>query len=412
MNILIINKYSNFGGAAIASFRQYQALKQANANVKFLSQLGPDGDVVLAKSKFKQKLALAKLALTRALDYPYLKNRKDVFKFDSARLGSRIPNKIIDWADILHFHWINFGFFSLKKLEKVFSLGKPIVLTPHDQWYMTGGCFFPYDCQNFYNSCQNCPMLKFPGLAEKTFNKKMSIYNKTNLHVIAISNWIAHIVKSSPLLKNTRVTVIPNPINTQLFKPLNKQKIQKKLGLAPNKSTLGFVAYNLNDPRKGGKFLLEALKIFENSFGREFQILAIGRVKNPDVFGHFKDKIHFSGYVSSAQKMVELYNAMDVLILPSLSENLPLVILEALSCGVPAVAFNVGGIPDMIEHKKNGYLAQPQDAQDLASGILWVLENRDYQQISSFAHTKVEQNFSYPVVANRLLDLYSELLKK
>lgn len=125
-----------------------------------------------------------------------------------------------------------------------------------------------------------------------------------------------------------------------------------------------------------------------------------------------KDKFFFPvypvGYINDTSTLVDIYNAASVFVLPSLSENLPNTIMEAMACGTPCIGFNVGGIPEEIDHKKNGYVAEYMNADDLARGIKWVLEEADYEELSRQAVRKVALSYSQNSVALKYIEVYSQ----
>ena len=116
------------------------------------------------------------------------------------------------------------------------------------------------------------------------------------------------------------------------------------------------------------------------------------------------------GYISDDSKIVSIYNSADVYVLPSLEDNLPNTIMEATACGVPSVAFRVGGIPEMIDHKRTGYLANFKDSADLAEGIRWTLNDADKNALSATCIKKVAHNYSQQSVAMRYIEVYNELI--
>ncbi len=414
MNILLVNKYSSRGGAAIAAFRQYEALKQTTGiNVKFLvHEDGSNADIVLADNAVKKQLAFATFAGGRLYDYMHLQNKNDKFAYDSATFGVNLKNnKFLQWADLIHLHWLHFGFFSLKTLNYLLSLGKPIVWTLHDQWAMTGGCFYPGECEGYLGTCINCPMLK-TNLAAKVFSRKQQIYAKTgNLHFIAISSWMKNEINKSKLLSGFPVESIPNAIDTEKYKPLDKNVLAKELGLDPERKRIGFVAFNVADKRKGAIYLKEALKILQNKLDTDkYEVLVIGKQPENDFFD-VKFRVTYTGYITSQQMMIKYYNLMDVFVIPSLQDNLPNTAMEALACGIPVVGFNIGGIPDMVDHRQNGYLAAARDSAELAQGIAWVLEEGNPILLRSYARQKVTDNFSYEAIGKRLTGFYTKLLK-
>ena len=318
---------------------------------------------------------------------------------------------MLEWADVIHLHWINFGFLSLSGLKKILLLQKPVLWTLHDMWALTGGCFHSRGCVGFQTVCSNCPYLKEGNtLAAKVMAKKKALYELGNLNFIAISSWIEQQIRASAVF-NGRVYRVPNPIDTDFFVPAeDKIAVRRALGLPEDKIIIGFIAYNVSNPYKGIGYLLKAIKILREISPQIYDrlmLLAIGKIKSierTDV----TEKIRFTGYVKQEEQMRSYYQAMDLFVLPSLEENLPLVLQEAMSCGVPCVAFSVGGIPDLIEHEQTGYLAKVKDSEDLAHGILWALENGE--KLGEKVREYMVREFSYKVVSQRFLEVYEAAL--
>ena len=120
-------------------------------------------------------------------------------------------------------------------------------------------------------------------------------------------------------------------------------------------------------------------------------------------------KIEFrKAETADAELLVDIYNAADLFVLPSLSENLPNTIMEAMACGVPCVGFKVGGIPEEIDHLKNGYVAEYKNAEDLSRGMRWVLDEANPQELSSHAVGKVASTYSQQRVALKYIEVYSQ----
>ena len=211
----------------------------------------------------------------------------------------------------------------------------------------------------------------------------------------------------SNLFKQEQIKVIPNPLNLNLYKPDNKIKARERLGLDPNKKYLSFIAANVSSYYKGISYLKKALQILQqDSIAKEVELIVIGLMRNQG-YEDVNYKVHLPGYVTDESLLVDYYNASDVFVLPSLEENLPNTIMEAMACGTPAVAFNIGGIPDLIDHLQNGYLAEYCNATDFARGIKWVLENSErYQSLSKNAREKTAELYSYPVVAKQYKAVY------
>ncbi len=280
-------------------------------------------------------------------------------------------------------------------------------------WALTGGCFHSRGCNKFTTLCENCKYLKPKSkLAQKVFSKKLKIFNKTNLYPIAISNWNKQNIENSAVLLNSPI-LIGNPINTDFFAPEDKTTSKQKLNLNASKFHIGFIAFNVTNEYKGGKYLIEALKLLQNTdpdLYNKIELIAIGRVKDK-LFFSSELNIHFTGYINDEIVMRDYYNAMDLFVLPSLEENLPLVIQEAMSCCIPVIAFNVGGIPDLIEHKKDGYIARFKDSKDLMNGFIHMLNDIErLKEYSYNARRKIINQYSYKVISLKIITLYKKIL--
>ena len=200
---------------------------------------------------------------------------------------------------------------------------------------------------------------------------------------------------------------IPNPIDTEVYHPMDQDMTRELLGLPSGKRLLLFGALNVTDKRKGIDYLIEALRKIEK---QDVELVVFGQVKD-DIRGLFPVPIHSMGYLSDESKIVALYNAVDMFITSSLEENLPNTIMESMACGTPCVGFEIGGIPEMIDHKINGYIASYKDASDLANGIQWVLE-QDQLALSDACVKKVQENYTEEVIVMKYLSLYQNILYK
>jgi glycosyltransferase involved in cell wall biosynthesis len=307
-------------------------------------------------------------------------------------------------TDIIHLHWINHSFLTLKNLEELNKLQKPIVITMHDMWYATGGCHHSRTCFNYTTGCGNCMFLSHPkknDISAKQFAKKKVVYS-SNLTFVGCSNWLTQLAEQSPLLSNSKVLNIPNPIDISLFIIQDKKKAKQLLKLDMSKKHILFAAANVTNSRKGYKYLEKALEKLKEE---EYEIIVLGDDKNNEI--NFAIPTIKLGYVSDLDTIITAYNAADVFVSPTLEDNLPNTIMESMSCGTPCVAFKIGGIPDLIDHKKNGYLAQYMNSEDLSSGIKWVLSN---QEIGKLARKKVETTFSEEKIASQFIELYESLI--
>ena len=237
-------------------------------------------------------------------------------------------------------------------------------------WTFTGGCHYDDFCGKYKDGCSICPVLKSKKEKDEAFHaqqKKSSYLAQLRIQLVGCSNWITEQANESLVGKrlNYKAICIPNPTNAAAFKLYEKEICKQLLEIESDKKLILFGAVNAaSDKRKGAKYLIEALK----KLNPEEYILGIFGSKDVDLdleqfeyknFGRVNDDLH----------LALIYNAADVFVAPSLQENLANTVMESLTCGTPVVAFEIGGMPDMISHGENGYLAKPYESADLAKGI-------------------------------------------
>ena len=329
---------------------------------------------------------------------------------------SIVDHPSVQSADIIHLHWVNHGFLSPKFLAELDELEKPIVWTFHDSNAFTGGCHVRYSCENYHKECGNCPLLKISGkddLSHKTWLRKKKAYSELNCHIVAPSNWMANSVKLSSLMGFRAVTVIPNTIETDVFKPYVKSEAKKILKIDPDKFVLmsGFMP-SKNDKHKGTSYLIDALNDLSMRPGivkENIELIIFGNKENAEM-PQFPFKTTFLGTISNDEHLAKCYSAADVFITASLEDNLPNTVMESLSCATPVVAFTTGGIPDMVKHLQNGYLAAYESSEDLATGIEWLYHDENAADIQKEARKTILTYFSEPVIAEKHADLYQSLL--
>ena len=298
----------------------------------------------------------------------------------------------------------------ISDVSKLLKLGKPVIWTLHDMWAFTGGCHHSGDCNRFQINCGHCKFVKQPehwDVSHKLWAKKAVGFDSNNLKIITCSEWLKEKAAASTILYSRDITHIPNAIDIQVFKPGNKEQAREKLGLDAQKTYLLFVAMRVNAPAKGFDYLSKALEIWaQNNPTRitQTELLIVGGMTDTEIIHSLPLKVNSMGHVSDPLQMIEIYRAADLFITPSLEENLPNTIMEAMACGTPSIGFKTGGIPEMIAHKKNGYVAQKLDSNDLAMGIHWLLENQATASIE--ARQFVENNYSEDIVAQKHIDFY------
>lgn len=419
MKVLLINTLENRGGAAIACKRLMKSLKKQGISAKMLvrDKQSVDPDVVsISETKLKKKINGLRFVTERLVIW--LTNcfsKKNLFAVSIANTGTDITKlPEVEEADIIHLHWINQGMLSLEDIHRLLELGKPVVWTMHDMWPMTGICHHARLCSHYTQSCGDCFFLKLSGkkdLSFRVFQKKLHMgYEK--IFFIACSNWLKSKAEISHLLKFSKIACIPNPLDTKLFLPLNKREVRKMLGLPLDKYYLLFGAAKMGDVRKGFEYYFEALQLLHRKMPQlsgKLELIFMGEA-GLELPAEIPYRAHFTGFLTEEKELADWYNAVDLFILPSLEENLPNMIMESMSCGTPVVGFDVGGIPEMIDHRINGYIACYRDSYDLMEGIIWCLLKANYSELSFQARKKVENSYPEEKIAVKYLNLYRTVL--
>ena len=417
MKIILLNSFESTGGAAIAANRLMKALIDSGIDAKtlVLKKQTDDENVISVQSSFlKKQMTRLNFLWERWVIFIHNRfNRTNLFAISTASTGFDISrHPLIREADIIHIHWINQGFLSLRSLKSLVDSGKPVVWTMHDMWPCTGICHHARECDHFTKACGQCFFLqskKDKDLSRKIFNqKKKLIFSNGNITFAGCSQWLANKAKISGLSKNHRITSIPNPIDITAFKVLDKQSAREKLKLPEDKKIILFGAANVTDKRKGFDYLIDALnKMVSRHLHTDICVVVFGQVKS-GFTESMKIPLFTMGYMRNRDEIVALYNAVDLYVTPSLEENLPNTIMEAMACGTPCVGFHTGGIPEMIDHKQNGYVAEYKNSTDLADGMQWVLHVAGYDALSNNARKKVESTYSEAIVAKQYIELYNK----
>ncbi len=409
MRVLIVSTHDQQGGAAIAAYRLLEALNKngVKAHMLTINKKSDNPNVVEVGNSLINK---ARFVVERGVIY--VRNgfsKKNLFDISIANTGVSInQHPEFKKADVIHLHWINQGMLSIKEIGKIVASGKKIVWTMHDMWPFSGICHHAGQCTHFEEKCGNCPYLNNPSkydISYSTFLRKQAAYSLGHIHFVACSNWLKKLALKSKLTNNHTVTAIPNPINTETYQPQEKIELRKALNLPKDKKIVLFAAAKVSDKRKGIDYLIETSKIIAKKNNNILFLIAGGNGEEISV--QLALPAINLGYVAPAD-MPNIYNIADVFVTPSLQENLPNTIMESMACGTPCVGFNIGGIPEMIDHKKNGYVANYKDAQDLANGILWGLQEARVEDLSAYARNKVVNNYSEATIAAKYIEVYNK----
>ncbi len=415
MKVTLLGTHDIGGGAHIAAYRLHRALLGKGVDSKYCVAVKRTDDftVIGPTTYLKRGWAMVRPLVDRLPQYFY-GNRSDERFSPSIVPTGTVKRAFSLKPDIVHLHWITDGFIRIEELAR---FKQPLVWTLHDMWPFTGGCHYDKECGRFRNACGKCPILgsnQTSDLSRKIVERKQKAWKKLNLTVITPSRWMADCAKNSMVFRHKPVMVIPYSIDLEIFKPRDKKIARQLLGLPMDKKLILFGALNSTSAvRKGFHLLkqaLEGLTVGGDRTDKEIIVFGASTPQNPPDLGLKK---HYLGHLHDEISLSLVYAAADVFVAPSSQDNLPNTVIEAIASGTPCVAFDIGGLPDIIEHRVNGYLARPFDPRDLARGIFWVLDSKErHRSLSIKARKKAEKHYHPAVISNRYVALYKQILQK
>lgn len=423
--ILHLSAADQDGGAARAAYRIHAGLRRIGVDSRMLvgNKTGDDPTVAAASNSPIGKF------------FAFVRPAVDAFPVRVWYQPKRRPYFFADWvpdgltghpafndADLVQLHWVSAGFL---KPETLLSLKRPIVWRLSDQWAFTGGCHYSGTCVRYEQQCGICPQLessKEHDLSFRAWERKQKVYSQLDLTVVSPSNWLAGLARKSSLFGQVPVRVIHNGIDTEVFRPIEKSTARALLRLPQDRPLIAFGAVHaVDDARKGFRELQTALGLLaadlttksgggKTTVGALPELLVFGSSRAPagvtlPLPTHFLGRLHDDLTIALA------YSAADVFVAPSLEENFSSTVLESVACGTPVAAFDLGGMPDLVQHQENGWLAAAVDPQDLARGIGWILEEPARRAaLGQTARARALERFSLERQCGRYRELYNELL--
>lgn len=310
--------------------------------------------------------------------------------------------------DIIHLHNIHGGYFQTNILPKLSKIA-PIIWTFHDMFPITGHCTHSFECEKWETGCENCERLDiYPSIKKDRtkflWNYKNKVYNSADFTIVTPSLWLKKCVEQS-FLKNKDVRLIYNGIDSETFKKTDKTEARNELGLPQDKKIVLFSANGgVKNPFKGGEFVFEAFEKLKNR--KDVLFINIGGENNQTL----ENWLDF-GYVSKPEIMAKLYSAADIYLFPTLADNCPLTAIESIACGLPVVTFETGGVPEIVENNKTGFVVGYKNGEMLTSALEKLLDDDDLREKMTENAVEASKKFSSKRMAIEYLKLYEELVK-
>jgi glycosyltransferase involved in cell wall biosynthesis len=413
MKILTINSHDSHGGAGRAAYNLFKGLENIGLDSQMLvaTKATSDHGIVGPESKLSKLWHLI-LPHIDSIPNRFLKTNNGNLHspaWTPSFIGKKIA--IID-PDVIHLHWVQSGFLPVEALAR---LKKPIVWTLHDMWPFSGAEHYSNGSERYkqgYNRNNRQKDESGFDLNRWAWKRKKKAWKRIdNLTIVAPSKWMAKCAAESVLFKDRRIEVIPVGLDHNLYRPRNKQTVREILGMPLGKKIILIGALNfLKDKRKGGHYLKKAFELLVKAgCDEKYEVYVLG-TSAPLIDQQFGFKTNYFGTNRDDLSLALLYAAVDVFVAPSIEENFSATVFESLSCGTPVVAFDIGGMPDMITHKHNGYLAKPYLVDDLAAGIKWVLENTSWSNLSINARKFIENECTLKIQAKRYKRIYDSII--
>jgi glycosyltransferase involved in cell wall biosynthesis len=420
MKILHINTSDLAGGAARAAYRLHCGLRELGHDSQMLvdRKISDDPSVKqyygpsAISSRFYRKRRRTKISnALKAYDSSRPTDIERLFNDDRSAHGYLLNADIPD-CDVINLHWVS-TFLDVPETLPYLACNVPVVWTLHDMNTMTGGCHYDQGCGRYTKQCGKCPQLgsnNTDDLSHEIFQRKEKVFadlDDAKLNIVTPSRWLSSCAEMSPLLQRFPRHVIPYGLDTDVFAPRAQAEARDVLGLPENAKILLFVADWTSSPRKGFQYVPDAISILNDE---NVMCVTVGPGnQNSDQSGWRPKSL---GSIKNDRFLSLIYSAADLLVCPSVQDNLPNTVVESISCGTPCVAFNIGGMPDMIEEGVTGWLASSVDSESLAKAIehglekVWPRNHETVDECSQVARAK----YKLKQQAEDYSNLYQKLL--
>ena len=401
LSIVHINTHDLAGGAAKVAWRLAESQRNA----------GHDSRMVVGIKSSETEYSSAFPIEHETARQPYCKENGQLF-YDCQGSHKLIFNPKVQSADLLHLHNLHGGYFNPFSLSPLSHL-KPVVWTLHDMQSFTGHCAHSFDCQKWQTGCGKCPYLNVePAInidtSEQLLHDKKLIYNHSYLWLVTPSLWLKNKVERS-ILQDHPVELIYNSVNTSTFKPYDKTNVRQKFGIPAKALLIGAVAHGgpLKNKWKGGEYTQKTLELLKNLSIDCFFVNIGDNYKTDD------PKIINIPHINNESELAQAYSTLDIFLNTSIADNCPLVILEALSCGIPIVTFDTGGIPELVRDGQQGFVRPRDNLHEVVEALKALVSNEPLrQQFSLSARERAVSEFDHKITAKQHENLYERVLEE
>jgi len=402
----------DYGGAGVAAYRLHKGLQAigVNSTMFVINKKTDDPTVKILPSMYSGRLLWERFN-DLLKEFPNHSKTLELFT-DAVSDTNFSETPEFQAADIINLHWVA-GLLNFPTIPAL-TRKKHLVWTLHDMNPFTGGCHYAGSCEKYYQQCGACPQLGSDDnddLSKRIWRQKQLAYKDTLINIVTPSRWLGECAGKSKLFSGFSIDVIPYGFPLDTFRPYPKSEARKELGVPENARVVLFGAHSVTNERKGFRFLLEALNSNKTQFQKKGVLLACFGTLSPGKKLSKDFPIHHFGKIDDQKMLATIYSAADVFILPTLEDNLPNTAIEALACGTPVVGFDPGGMTDIVEHRKTGFLVPVGEAKGLVEGIDWALfSNQQNSEMRDTCRKAAENKYALPKQAKNYLELYKKIL--
>lgn len=416
MRIAFISTNDNLGGAATVTLRLIEGLRS----------LGEDAQMVCARHQLKDTDYVHPVGHRRWLS-AFLRERLGIFvrnglsrgrlfKVSTASTGCGVCDMPqVREADVIVLNWVNQGLVSLEDIDRLCSLGKPVIWIMHDLWCATGICHLPGSCERFESQCGCCPLLGHAGrkrhahdLSWRVWQRKSRLYARhRRLQFVAVSRWQHEVCLRSSLLRDRAIHVLPHafPVEDYAVEPsADGLASLRGIGINPGRRLIVMAAARLDDPVKDLPMAVKALNVLASSapeLAAECQAVFVGELRDPSILDTLKID-HVATGLLDQSRLRDLYAAASAVISTSDFETMGATLMEGIASGAAAVTFGHGGQRDIVTHGINGYIARYKDPDDFAACLRKAL-TAPFGRAAQ--HASISTRFSAPSIALRFLNI-------
>jgi|LakMenE18May11ns_1017448.scaffolds.fasta_scaffold9959605_32 glycosyltransferase involved in cell wall biosynthesis len=413
MKALQLNYSDINGGAHRAAYRIHHALCESGIDSQMLVSVAGSGDWTVQGPTSQILKAMVRVRPNLVKPLLKLLRIRNSSGFSPAIVPSRWADRInVSDADVVHLHWVQGEMLSIADIGRI---RKPIVWTLHDMWAFCGAEHYTTDCRWRDGYCADNRPAHENGfdLNRSTWQRKRKRWRRP-VQIVCPSQWLADCVRASALMREWPVAVVPYPIDLERWQPIEQHFARDLLGLPQDCPLLLFGALGGGtNSRKGADLLFSALtQLRIEPSMQDLQLVVFGQ-HPPMTPPQLEFPVHYTGHLHDDLSLRTLYSAADVMVVPSRHDNLPNTGLEAHACGTPVVAFKTGGLPDIVDDRVTGALAEPFEPASLAAAIRWVLEDPLRRRaLGAAARERAERIWAPARVAGLYEDLYERVIER